>query len=93
MMYSNQIVLTGVGTSAPHVLSPARQVWAVSVQTQVTGTATYDVEVTIDGINWVKTLTGLTASTASNIVTPCQGIRTVITGGTGTVTSTFLEVR
>lgn len=93
MMYDTQATVTGVGISGALALSPARHIWAVSLQTAVSGTATYDIEATIDGINWVKTLTGLTAGAVSNIQTPCKGLRINITAGTGSVTFTLLEIR
>lgn len=93
MMYANQSALTGVGTGAAFTLVPSRNIWAVSLQTQVSGTATYDIEATIDNVNWIKVTTGITTSVTSHITTPCQGLRVVITSGTGTVTSTLLEIR
>lgn len=93
MMYDLTTSITGVGTSPVLSLSPARNIWSVSVQSVVTGTITFDVEGTVDGANWVKVYTGLTTGGFSNIATPCRGLRIVSTAGTGTVVATLLEIR
>ena len=64
------------------------------------GTPTYKIQYTFDNIldptvtpTWIDVtgLTGLVANKDSSITTPCRAIRTVVTGGTGTVTLTVVQ--
>jgi hypothetical protein len=80
---------SGISASPPLVMNGQAP---TAIQCDVTGTATYTVQVTLNevtGANWYSApdpaLVGATGSVQSNILTPFRAIRVNQTAGTGSV--------
>lgn len=94
---------TGAGSTRVVSLSVYQNPFNVGIGCVLSGTATYTVEHTYDDIasptfdpdtaTWFPNadLTGETASAFGSYSFPVQGVRTTITSGTGTVTTTFIQ--
>lgn len=63
----------------------------ISISCVVTGTITFETEVTFDGTIYFGVLASGTTNVMGTIAYPIAGIRTVSTAGTGSVTLTILE--
>lgn len=93
-MRPKRISQVGVGASAPFPLDWRADFFAVGLTYEVSGTATFNVEVCGENIlageipvwQTVSPLTGLTANGTNNIAFPVTGLRLNVTAGTGTVT-------
>lgn len=83
---------TGVGAvAAPldHQTTP----FAVGVGVVVSGTVTYNIEHSYDGLNWFAPAgdSGKTGNYDKGFVTPIAWVRINVTAGTGSVTATVLQ--
>lgn len=88
------------GTGQTNVWVPDYRLcpFMIGLQCIVTGTATYNVEFTLDDeaatqTNWFiyTGFSALTASAAGIFEIPCRGMRVNITSGTGSVTINFVQ--
>lgn len=93
MMHSYTTSATAVATSTPVNMGLGGPTLALGYQAVVSGTSTYNVEVTLNGTTWTAVASGLSANSVGSIAYPVVGIRLNLTAGTGTVTLTVLEVR
>lgn len=93
MMYQNQMTTTAVQISTPMVVRIDKTIWDVGYQAVVTGTSTYNIEVSIDGTNFTPVVTGAAATTSGAITVPCRFIRLNATAGTGTVVLYVIEIQ
>jgi hypothetical protein len=58
----------------------------------VTGTATYSMEHSFDGVNWfLSAVNSTTTNQDGNYAFPVQYVRLIVTAGTGTVVCTLIE--
>lgn len=103
-MSINKISQTGVGSSSVFPVDLLQKRFALTLQTMVTGTATYSIEVTIDDVfdedfdastaDWFSlgaTLTNVSTNAIANLAQIISGLRLKITSGTGTVSLTILQ--
>lgn len=102
MIRSATNTITGVNTSNILPLDPQHAPFNVGLYLDITGTETVDIEITKDNVLdaaglaavvWYKLTgaTGLTASAALNLSTPCSAVRLNGTAGTGTAKLTVLQ--
>lgn len=94
---------TGTGRSAVVVPDSFQNPFNVGMQIVVTGTATFNIEVTMEDpmvagfdpatATWgvPAAFSALSASTMGRLETPCQGMSINITAGTGTVTVNMIQ--
>lgn len=90
---------TGVGTTAPIPIDWRKKDFQLALQTIVTGTATYNIEHTLDNVytvaspNWLpnNTLQNLSVSADGNYAFPVFAIRINVTSGTGSVQLNILQ--
>lgn len=87
MAYVSSVSQTGVGTSGELKFIRTDSVRA-AYTINVSGTATYSLQHSLDGVNWVSNedATDLTADADGNYVFPMYGVRLNVTSGSGTVT-------
>jgi hypothetical protein len=98
-MRPKTFTVTGVGTSPTIPLDWRSHNFQCSIQCDVTGTATYTIQHTLndpfgsDPINWLDN-SGVKAkseSTDGNYILPVRAIRLNVTSGTGTVKMTVVQ--
>ena len=90
---------TGTGRSAIINVDSFQGVFNVGLFIALTGSATFNIEVTSDDptsaspTNWftVSGLTGLTAGSAISLTVPCNAVSINVTGGAGTVALTTVQ--
>lgn len=90
---------TGTGRSAVVVPDSFQNPFNVGILLTVTGSATFNVEVTMDDpmtgtpTTWsIPTgFSGLTAGSVSSLTVPCHGLSLNVTLGTGTVTAQIVQ--
>lgn len=93
MMYESKTSASAVAASAPVALGIGALNWDVGYQVVASGTITFNVEVSIDGVVYFPVATGLTASSAGALTFPCKFVRVNNTAGTGSTVLSILEVR
>lgn len=83
---------TGVGASEAVLIKPFNDVRAVLVA-KVTGTATYDIQYSLDGSFYIALNgnIGQTTSTDATVVMPVHSVRVSITAGSGSVELTVRQ--
>lgn len=79
--------VTGVGTTETIDIIDSNQI-AISYQINVTGSITYTIEHSLDGINFIENTDNQNKTTNSdgNYVLPVRAVRLRTTAGTGTAT-------
>lgn len=90
---------TGTGRSAIVVPDSFQNPFNVGIQVDVSGTATFNIEFTMDDAmtgtptTWsVATgFSALNALTAGSLTVPCHGVSINVTAGTGTVTAKIVQ--
>jgi hypothetical protein len=93
MMYQTALTITGVAIGTPMNTRIEKSTWQVGYQAVVTGTITYNIETSIDGVIFTPVVTGVTTTAVGSISAPCKFIRLNTTAGTGTVVLNVLEVQ
>jgi len=83
---------TGTGSSTAVDLDPDAH-GPYTFVCEVTGTATFDLEITVDGTLWAthQDVDDKTASTMTSFYSPLKQARVTISSGAGTVDLTVLE--
>ena len=95
------VSVTGVGNSPTIPMDFRAQVFNVGIQVIVSGTITYNVQVTFDDIynlavvpNWTTLAAPFTAATANAVgalTNPVRAMRLNTSAGTGTATMTLIQ--
>lgn len=93
------ISVTGVGTSAAIPVDWRKEYFALSILCNVSGSATYSVQHTLDNVLagatpvWVDhpTLVGKTGTADGNYAFPVTAVRLNVTAGTGTVNMRLVQ--
>lgn len=90
---------TGTGRSATVVPDSFQNPFNVGLLVTVTGTATFNIEISMDDAmtdtptTWAAAtgFSGLTASTVGSLTIPCHAISINVTAGTGTVSAQIVQ--
>jgi hypothetical protein len=84
---------TGVGNTAAYTLDVFVDPFNIGFGVVVTGTVTYTVQHSFDGVNWFNhpNVVGQTANADGNYAFPIHYIRLDVSAGTGTAAMTLIQ--